>query len=43
MVNPGSVGGPGYSYNLPYPHVIEAGTPDARYAILELADGDPGA
>jgi predicted phosphodiesterase len=39
VVNPGSVGGPGYSYNVPYPHVIEAGTPDARYAILELVSG----
>ena len=39
VVNPGSVGSPGYSYNVPYPHVIEAGTPDARYAILELASG----
>jgi predicted phosphodiesterase len=39
VVNPGSVGGPGYSYNVPYPHVIEAGTPDARYAILELISG----
>jgi len=38
VVNPGSVGGPGFSYNLPFPHVIEAGTPDARYAILELTD-----
>jgi diadenosine tetraphosphatase ApaH/serine/threonine PP2A family protein phosphatase len=38
-VNPGSVGSPGYSYNVPYPHVIEAGTPDARYAILEQASG----
>lgn len=36
IVNPGSVGGPGFSYNVPYPHVVEAGTPDARYAILEL-------
>jgi putative phosphoesterase len=36
VVNPGSVGSPGYSYRLPYPHVIEAGTPDARYAILDL-------
>jgi diadenosine tetraphosphatase ApaH/serine/threonine PP2A family protein phosphatase len=36
VVNPGSVGSPGYSYGVPYPHVIEAGTPDARYAILEL-------
>jgi predicted phosphodiesterase len=39
VVNPGSVGGPGYSYNVPYPHAIEAGTPDARYAILELVSG----
>jgi predicted phosphodiesterase len=36
IVNPGSVGSPGFSYNVPHPHVIEAGTPDARYAILEL-------
>lgn len=39
VVNPGSVGCPGYSYNVPYPHAIEAGTPDARYAILEQAAG----
>jgi predicted phosphodiesterase len=39
VVNPGSVGGPGYSYNVPFPHVVEAGTPDARYAILELIAG----
>ena len=38
VVNPGSVGVPGFSYNVPFPHLIEAGTPDARYAILELAD-----
>jgi predicted phosphodiesterase len=37
VVNPGSVGGPGFRYSDPYPHLIEAGTPDARYAILELA------
>jgi predicted phosphodiesterase len=36
IVNPGSVGSPGFSYHVPHPHVIEAGTPDARYAILEL-------
>ena len=35
VVNPGSVGSPGFSYNVPYGHRIEAGTPDARYAILE--------
>ena len=33
MVNPGSVGWPGYRDTHPFPHVIEAGTPDARYAI----------
>jgi diadenosine tetraphosphatase ApaH/serine/threonine PP2A family protein phosphatase len=38
VVNPGSVGGPGFSYSVPFPHVIEAGTPDARYAILEFSD-----
>jgi putative phosphoesterase len=36
VVNPGSVGGPGFRHSDPYPHLIEAGTPDARYAILEL-------
>jgi predicted phosphodiesterase len=36
VVNPGSVGSPGFSYNVPFPHLIEAGTPDARYAVLEL-------
>jgi putative phosphoesterase len=40
VVNPGSVGSPGYSYNVPFPHLIEAGTPDARYAILELISGN---
>src|SRR5215475_13275078 len=39
IVNPGSVGSPGFSHNVPYPHVVEAGTPDARYAILELTSG----
>ncbi|MCA6118262.1 metallophosphoesterase family protein [Bradyrhizobium sp. WSM 1738] len=38
IVNPGSVGSPGYRDTHPFPHVVEAGTPDARYAILELAD-----
>jgi diadenosine tetraphosphatase ApaH/serine/threonine PP2A family protein phosphatase len=40
IVNPGSVGSPGYRDIHPFPHLVEAGTPDARYAILELADGD---
>ena len=39
VVNPGSVGSPGYRDVRPFPHVVEAGSPDARYAILELADG----
>jgi diadenosine tetraphosphatase ApaH/serine/threonine PP2A family protein phosphatase len=39
IVNPGSVGSPGYRDVHPHPHVVEAGSPDARYAILELADG----
>jgi diadenosine tetraphosphatase ApaH/serine/threonine PP2A family protein phosphatase len=39
IVNPGSVGSPGYRDIHPFPHAIEAGTPDARYAILELVDG----
>jgi predicted phosphodiesterase len=33
-VNPGSVGMPAYTDDLPYPHVMEAGSPHARYAIL---------
>jgi len=39
IVNPGSVGSPGYRDSHPFSHVIEAGTPDARYAILEFAGG----
>jgi diadenosine tetraphosphatase ApaH/serine/threonine PP2A family protein phosphatase len=39
IVNPGSVGSPGYRDVHPFPHVMEAGTPDARYAIPEFANG----
>jgi len=39
IVNPGSVGSPGYRAGKPHPHVVEAGSPDARYAILERVDG----
>ena len=35
IVNPGSVGQPAYEDDYPYPHVIESGSPDARYAIVE--------
>ena len=34
VVNPGSVGIPAYDEDLPYPHVMESGSPHARYAIL---------
>jgi diadenosine tetraphosphatase ApaH/serine/threonine PP2A family protein phosphatase len=40
VVNPGSVGSPGYRDTHPHPHVIEAGSPDARYAILEFVGDD---
>jgi diadenosine tetraphosphatase ApaH/serine/threonine PP2A family protein phosphatase len=40
IVNPGSVGSPGYRDKHPFPHVVEAGTPDARYAILQLVEGN---
>jgi predicted phosphodiesterase len=34
-VNPGSVGLPAYTHDLPYPHAMESGSPHARYALLE--------
>lgn len=34
VVNPGSVGLPAYDDTHPHPHVIENGTPQARYAVL---------
>jgi len=39
IVNPGSVGCPGYRDSVPYPHLMQTGTPDACYAILELNAG----
>jgi putative phosphoesterase len=39
VVNPGSVGIPAYDDDLPYPHVMEAGSPHARYAILTRQSG----
>ncbi len=35
IVNPGSVGLPAYADDEPFPHAMEAGSPHARYAILE--------
>ncbi len=40
VVNPGSVGWPAYADDEPHPHVMEAGTPHARYAIVDDAGGD---
>jgi putative phosphoesterase len=34
VINPGSVGLPAYKDEVPEPHVIESGSPHARYAIL---------
>ena len=34
IVNSGSVGWPAYDYDVPHPHVMEAGSPHARYAVL---------
>lgn len=39
IVNPGSVGLPAYQDDLPYHHLVENGSPDARYAIVERRDG----
>ena len=39
VLNPDSVGWPAYSDDHPHPHVIEAGTPHARYAIADDAGG----
>ncbi|WP_260349069.1 metallophosphoesterase family protein [Alloyangia mangrovi] len=35
IVNPGSVGCPGYTDTHPLPHVVETGTPAACFATLE--------
>ena len=39
IVNPGSIGLQAYADDTPLPHVMETGSPHARYAILE---GKPG-
>ena len=39
VVNPGSVGLPAYRDDLPYPHVMESGTPHARYSIVRWREG----
>lgn len=39
VVNPGSVGLPAYDHDVPFPHVMQSGSPHARYALLERRDG----
>lgn len=39
VVNPGSVGWPAYDDDQPYPHVMEAGTAHARYAVVDNGTG----
>jgi putative phosphoesterase len=39
VVNPGSVGVPAYEDDLPFPHVMEAGSPHTRYAVLTRQTG----
>lgn len=39
IVNPGSVGLPAYDDDRPYPHLVESGSPHARYAVVEKRDG----
>jgi predicted phosphodiesterase len=40
VVNPGSVGLPAYDDEIPEYHVMETGSPHARYAILEYKNGN---
>jgi hypothetical protein len=40
LVNPGSVGLPAYDDIHPVPHVVEVGSPDARYAVVERVAGN---
>jgi diadenosine tetraphosphatase ApaH/serine/threonine PP2A family protein phosphatase len=39
IINPGSVGLPALQAENPYAHIVETGSPDARYAILEQRAG----
>jgi predicted phosphodiesterase len=39
LLNPGSVGLQAYDDDHPVPHLVQNGSPDARYAILEKHDG----
>lgn len=36
LVNPGSVGLPAYSDTRPIPHRMQTGSPEARYAVIDI-------
>lgn len=40
IVNPGSVGLPAYSDTQPYPHTMSTGSPHARFAVVEVIEGE---
>lgn len=40
IANPGSVGLPAYDDDHPFPHVVENGTPEARYALVDDTGSD---
>lgn len=37
VINPGSVGLPAYDHDEPFPHVMESGSPHARYVVITRA------
>ncbi len=39
VVNPGSVGWPAYADEVPFAHVMEAGSPHARFAVVDDVSG----
>ena len=39
VVNPGSVGLPAYDHDDPVPHVMQVGSPHARYAVIQQEKG----
>lgn len=39
IANPGSVGLPAYDHDQPFEHLVENGSPDARYALIAPAAG----
>jgi predicted phosphodiesterase len=39
IVNPGSIGCPGYDWDIPAQHKVETGTPNASFALLERRAG----